>query len=144
MTLEPHTTYLIGFVATLPFAYGLAQYVIDAWKKVRLAEQEAAIKQQMIERGLSAAEMQGVLAAGSGPAAASGDLPAVMVEHEYEAADIGRVTARLAAVPDDLRPELLAAVRQMAESGSDYSGASLVEYIDARLAGAGRRDLQPA
>lgn len=41
--------------------------IFDNWRKVRVAEQTAVLKQTMIEKGMSADEIERVLAAGSRP-----------------------------------------------------------------------------
>jgi hypothetical protein len=46
---------------------GVASSIMDNWRKVRQAEQLAALKQTMVEKGLSAADIERILAAGVGP-----------------------------------------------------------------------------
>lgn len=47
---------------------GIVGTIAKNWRKVRIAEQEAALKQSMIDRGMSADEIVRVLAVGN-PAA---------------------------------------------------------------------------
>lgn len=115
------------------------------WRKARVAEQAAVLKQSMIERGFTAADILKVLGADATLPSPGGDLAGLMTEHEYPAVDIGRVTARLAAAPDDLRPELHTAVSHMVEADETYTGDDLLAYIDARQGVAvPTRGLQPA
>ena len=41
----------------------------NSWRKVREAEQAAALKQSMVEKGMSAEDIERVLRAGGGPTA---------------------------------------------------------------------------
>ena len=41
----------------------------NSWRKVREAEQAAALKQSMVEKGMSAEDIERVLKAGGGPTA---------------------------------------------------------------------------
>lgn len=53
---------LIGLVATVGGILGwIIISVAQQWRKVRLAEMEAALKQQMLERGMAATDMEQVL-----------------------------------------------------------------------------------
>lgn len=76
--------------------------VSTQWRKVRIAEMEAALKQQMLERGMSADQIEQVMHASLGgrgkPIASTGNenldkaaLAQKMVEEGYEGADIERV-----------------------------------------------------
>jgi hypothetical protein len=47
---------------------GIVATLVREWRKVRVAEQAAALKQAMIQKGMSAADIERVLKAG-GPSA---------------------------------------------------------------------------
>jgi hypothetical protein len=50
-------------IITLALASGIVKCIADQWRKVREAEMEAALKQDMLNRGMSAQEIQMVLSA---------------------------------------------------------------------------------
>ena len=50
-------------IITLALASGIVKCVANQWRKVREAEMEAALKQDMLNRGMSAQEIQMVLSA---------------------------------------------------------------------------------
>jgi SOS response regulatory protein OraA/RecX len=94
----------IGLVAvvgglTIPVVAILA----TQWRRVRIAEMEASLKQQMLDKGMSAAEIEQVMKAnqepgGAGPVASTGNaaldkaaLAQRMIDNGYEGADIERV-----------------------------------------------------
>jgi hypothetical protein len=93
----------IGLVAV----FTVASY----WAKVRLAQIEAVLKKQMLERGMSAAEIEQVIQASREPGedprfTISGDIEAdraslvtLMSAYDYEGADIERVIREFANVP---------------------------------------------
>jgi len=91
----------IGLVAVLvgPLI-AVTAVVASQWRRVRIAEMEAALKQQMLDKGMSAAEIEQVLGASQGgkPSASTGNeavdraaLVQRMVDEGYEGADIERV-----------------------------------------------------
>jgi hypothetical protein len=56
---------LIGFVAVVGgLLCGMLAIVMDFWHKIRKAEIAAALKRDMLQRGMSAQEIQTVLVAG--------------------------------------------------------------------------------
>ena len=63
----PETLFVV-FVFGGWVMYGIAKAFTDNWRKVREAEQAAALKQSMVEKGMSAADIERVLKAG-GPTA---------------------------------------------------------------------------
>jgi hypothetical protein len=72
--------------------------VMTQWRRVRVAEMEATLKQQMLDKGMSAAEIEQVMGASHRKVTSTGDeaqdkaaLAQRMVEEGYEAADIERV-----------------------------------------------------
>src|SRR5262245_47292123 len=95
---------IIGFVAVLGgLLTGILAVLAAHWRSVRLAELEASLKQQMLARGMSAAEIEQVLrsSAHSRPSqepAFTGvattdkaELVKVMAEHGIEGGDMERV-----------------------------------------------------
>jgi hypothetical protein len=85
---------------------GLVAVIAGVWHKVRLAEMQAGLKQQMLGRGMSAAEIEQVLKSSSPPADAepeekppfTGDpvadratLVKLLAENGYEGEDIARI-----------------------------------------------------
>jgi hypothetical protein len=93
---------LIALVAVLigPVV-AIVAVVASQWRKVRIAEMEGALKQQMLDKGMSAAEIEKVMTASSGGVAtisSTGNdaldkaaLAQRMVDEGYEGADIERV-----------------------------------------------------
>jgi hypothetical protein len=75
--------------------------VAGQWRRVRIAEMEAALKQQMLDKGMSAADIEKVMTASSNgvvPISSTGNealdkasLAQRMVDEGYEGADIERV-----------------------------------------------------
>ena len=59
---------LFGCLLGLPLLCGLAAIVMSEWRTARIAEQNAVLKREMIERGFTADEIVRVLAAGAEPA----------------------------------------------------------------------------
>jgi len=95
---------LIGLVAVVGgLLYAAIAVVVNQWRRVRIAETEAAIKQQMLDRGMTADEIEKVMLASREPmesraAVSTGNealdkaaLAQRMVEHGYEGEDIERV-----------------------------------------------------
>ncbi len=95
---------LIGLIAVVmgPLV-GIVAVVAAQWRRVRIAEFEAALKQQMLDKGMSAAEIEQVMTASQNPkavrqVASTGNealdkaaLVQNMVENGYEGEDIERV-----------------------------------------------------
>ncbi len=60
---------VVGIVAVaclfgLPILWGIAHSLAGEWRKVRVAEQNAVLKKEMIERGFSPGEIVRVIEAG--------------------------------------------------------------------------------
>jgi hypothetical protein len=99
---------------------GLTAVIAGVWHKVRLAELQASLKQQMLNRGMSAVEIQQVLIASS-PADASASeqkvvfsgnpvtdkaiLAKFLAENGYEGNDIARVLEAFDPPPPGSKPE---------------------------------------
>ena len=95
---------LIGLVAVLvgPLI-ALVAIAASQWRRVRIAELEAALKQQMLDKGMSAAEIEQVMRSGQelqspAKAASTGNealdkaaLAQRMIDNGYEGQDIERV-----------------------------------------------------
>ena len=61
---------IVGLVAVAlifggPMIWGITDTVMSNWRKAKLAEQDAVLKKDMIERGFTADEIEQVLSAGS-------------------------------------------------------------------------------
>jgi hypothetical protein len=97
---------IIGLVAVGGgLLIGLSAVLAGIWRSARVAELEANLKQQMLGRGMSAAEIEQVLKASSSPESAfSGSLAftgnlikdkatliKLLVDHSYEGDDIAQV-----------------------------------------------------
>jgi hypothetical protein len=100
---------LIGLAAVLigPVV-AIVAIVATQWRKVRIAEMEAALKQQMLDKGMTADQIEQVMNASQDPCARplTGNdkldrvaLAQKMVEEGYEGEDIERVLK--AYQPDD-------------------------------------------
>ena len=61
------------------------------WGKVRVAELDSALKQQMLEKGMSADEIEQVMKVTKAPTDTKVGLAQMMIEHGYEGQDIERV-----------------------------------------------------
>jgi hypothetical protein len=59
-------TVMFGCLFGGPMLWGIAHCIASEWRKVRIAEQNAVLKRDMIERGFTADDIVQVLAAGSG------------------------------------------------------------------------------
>ena len=87
---------LIGFVGVIGGLLVAAIGILATqWRHVRVAELEAGIKQQMLDKGMSAAEIEQVMNAGAASAPAApldkGALVQQLIDNGYEGADIERV-----------------------------------------------------
>jgi hypothetical protein len=108
--------------------------IVAVWARVRLAAvqaqitaTEAALKQQMIERGMSAEDIVRVLqTTQSRPIeAVHTDIGELMAENSYEAADILQVVQGW----ERLSSSVQATVRAMVEQ--QYEGADIVKVVEA-------------
>jgi SOS response regulatory protein OraA/RecX len=98
--------------------------IASQWRRVRIAEMEGALKQQMLDKGMSAAEIEQVMKAGQEPSwmppsaiGATGNeaqdkaaLVQRMVDNGYEGEDIERVLK--AYQPSAKQPEEKAFAKQ--------------------------------
>jgi hypothetical protein len=107
------------------------------WSKVRRAEADAVLKQEMIQRGMGADEIERVLRASSAPpeppAPARDNTPTglaeVLTDQSYEGDDIAAVLKAVGERGAPLTPEEFAVVCKMAEGG--YEGDDIVATIRA-------------
>lgn len=83
--------------------------ITTQWRRVRVAEMEATLKQQMLDKGMSAAEIEQVMTANQRQPGSTGDASADraalaqrMVDEGYEGEDIERV---LKAYESNTKPE---------------------------------------
>jgi hypothetical protein len=111
----PELTGLVAVVGGLLMA--IIGIVAVQWRRVRIAEVECALKQQMLDKGMSAAEIEQIIKAGEKPERAnplltmsSNDdraaLARNMVEQGYDSSDIERVLKayQLTAKPIEEKP----------------------------------------
>jgi hypothetical protein len=84
---------IIGLVAVLIGPIVLIVAILATnWRRVRIAEVEGALKQQMLDKGMSAAEIEQVIVTSTGdPAVDRAALVQRMVDEGYEGEDIERV-----------------------------------------------------
>jgi hypothetical protein len=122
---------LIGLCAAVGGLLVAAIAVIThQWRRVRVAEIEATLKQQMLDKGMTAADIEQVMMASRRPASSSGlvigedstpdqgSLMALMVEGGYEATDIERVIRAFQELPggsSNLTRDRALVVRKMIE-----------------------------
>ncbi len=115
---------IIGLVAVIG---GLLTFMVCAiaiqWRRVRVAEIDGALKQQMLDKGMSAAEIEMVMRASqeapsSGSATSTGNesldkaaLAQRMVDNGYEGEDIERVLKAYQQSPQS--PEVKAVTNAM-------------------------------
>lgn len=120
-----------GIVVGLPVIGWMVTAAVTEWRKARVAEQEAVLKQSMIEKGFGPDDILRVLAGGQSPHTVNAtDLTAVLIEQEYDAGDIAAVSGAVDHVPPAAREAVVRHARQMVEGG--YDGADIVKFIDAR------------
>lgn len=108
------------------------------WRCVRIAELEAALKQQMIEKGMAVNEIEQVLqmgtekpserSAANDNASSESSLVAIMVEHEVEAEDMELILQAFHEHPERAQ-EKVDAVENMVENG--MSGEDVARVIRA-------------
>ena len=95
---------LIGFTAVIAGPLiAIVAIIMSQWRRVRVAEMDAALKQQMLDKGMSAAEIEQVMRASLEPghernSKSTGNealdktaLAQRMIDEGYEGADIERV-----------------------------------------------------
>jgi hypothetical protein len=95
---------LIGLTAvTGGLLIAISAILASQWRRVRIAEMDASLKQQMLDKGMSAAEIAQVMGAsndreGADKSRSTGDealdkaaLTQRMIDNGYEGADIERV-----------------------------------------------------
>ena len=95
--------HLIGLVATVGGILGwIITTVAAEWRRARVAEIEAALKQQMLDRGMGPGEIEQVLVSNrrgskgcdhgvDSAASAKVALVRTLTENDYEAADVERI-----------------------------------------------------
>jgi hypothetical protein len=112
---------LIGLVGVL-LAGGVILAGLLFWRRVRLVQADAALKQAMLQRGLTPDEIERLLRANSEPAPppatderALGDLVAALGECEVPAADIEQILASIRAQESSQRQALCLAAREMVQ-----------------------------
>ena len=94
---------LIGFAGVVGgVLIAVTAIVVSQWRRVRVAEIEGALKQQMLDKGMSAADIEKVMNAGQepgeSPITSTGNealdkaaLAQRMIDNGYEGEDIERV-----------------------------------------------------
>ena len=87
---------LIGFAGVVGgVLIAVTAIVASQWRRVRVAEMDATLKAQMLDKGMSAAEIEQVMKAGQAPAPAPIPLfpeaVQMMIENGYKGEDIERV-----------------------------------------------------
>jgi hypothetical protein len=139
---------LFGWLAVTSVAATLAQ----AWHKVRRADREAALKKEMLQRGLSVEEMERVLRASAKPqeetAAASADDEAIeelvtcLAACESPGHVIEQVLAAVRATEPSLKQAICRAVQALVNS-SGLEGEARDEQILAVVRGLCPPDAPP-
>jgi hypothetical protein len=118
----------------------LGIFIARYWAKVRRTEIEAALKHDMLQRGLGAEDIERVLRASQAPAepaatsAPAGDtspaaLAGVLADNSYEGDDIAAILKAVAERDAPLSAAEFAVVRKLAEEG--YEGDDVVTTIRA-------------
>jgi len=117
--LNQYGFWLIIMAPAILGAIGAWVFKIAAeWRKARVAECEVILKQEMVQRGMSADEIVQILRAGTAPhpGASPTGIGELMAEKDYKAADIVTVVQAWNALP----PEFQATVTAMVEKGSYF------------------------
>jgi hypothetical protein len=106
------------------------------WRRVRIAEQEAVLKREMIDRGFTPEQIVQVLGGAAEEAESdTPDLLEAMVEAGYEGDDLRAAAAAVDRLPPDVRAGVLRVAAQMAENS--YDGADILAFLEARAEAAG-------
>ena len=131
--MDGNTTWMI--VGASLFGGGAVYWTVDAvanhWRKVKVAEFAATLKQQMIEKGFSADEIAQVVGADADAAAPGGGLTTALIDGGFDADDVAEITTALDAAPAGVRPGLRAEVAKFVENG--YDGDDIVKFIARRV-----------
>jgi hypothetical protein len=100
--------------------------IAGEWRKARATDSEAILKQEMVQRGMTAEEIVRVLQAGQSGASDTVRLGVgeLMAEKAYQAADIVQVVNAWPSLP----PSVQATVRTMVEN--EYSAAEIKKVLD--------------
>jgi len=114
----------------------LGVFIAYYWAKVRRAEIDAALKHDMLQRGMGAEDIERVLRASAAPAEPASPcdnspagLAGVLADHSYDGDDIAAVLKAMDDRGTPLTPAEFAVVRKMAEQG--YDGDDVVAAIRA-------------
>ncbi len=100
------------------------------WRDVRVSEQNAAIKKEMLDRGFTAEDIIRVVTAGDIGAAARPDLIVTLTTTGYDADALVAAAAALDKLPPAGRDDAMKAAIGMAENS--YSAADVVKFLESR------------
>jgi hypothetical protein len=137
--LDRETLSILLFIGG-PLLVGVSCHVATQWRKVRVSEMEAALKQQMLDRGMAPAEIAQVMQTSKEPARAAevgstekaiGDkasLVALLAENDYSGEAIERVLVALQEHPAGWE-EGAATISKLVEHG--MSGEDIARVLRA-------------
>lgn len=101
----------------------LISFIAYQWRRVRVAEMEATLKQDMIHKGMSVDEIERLLRVGTKPPRPVDVSPAGLAAHmgaySYDADDIQRVLRAISQRGVPLTPEEMRSIRKMVADWAD-------------------------
>lgn len=130
-----------GTVAAAGVCGGMAlYYTVDSvaghWRRAKVAEFAAALKQQMVEKGYTADDIVRVIAAGPERPAGGADEPdpdltTALIDGGYDAEHVAAIPAAVDAAPEALRDGIRSAALKMVEGG--YDGDDILKFVERRV-----------
>jgi hypothetical protein len=106
------------------------------WRRVRIAEQEAVLKREMIDRGFTPEQITKIL--GGAAEETESDTPNLleaMVQAGYEGDDLQAAAAAVDRLPPNVQADVLRVAAQMAENS--YEGADILAFLETRAEASG-------
>lgn len=113
-----------------PLIGWVVYWVATSWRDVRIAEQAAVLKKEMLDRGMTAEQIAAVLAAGPQEPRWETDVVLKMVKNGYEGDDIAAVQTAVDHLPADGRDPAMRAAVAMAANG--YDGKDIVKFLESK------------
>lgn len=124
----------ISLLFVCPLIGLVVYWVATSWRDVKLAEQAAALKKDMLDRGMSTEQIAAVLAAGLSEPRPSTDVILRMINDGYDSDDVTAVRIAIERLPEAGRADLLRAAEAMARNG--YDGMAIAKFLESSSAAA--------
>lgn len=135
MTLTGEELFEIVGISLLfggPLIGWIVYTVASKWRDVRLAEQAAVLKKDMLDRGMSADEIAAVLAAGQPDKPGKTDVVLKMIKNGYDSEHVIAVRAAVDRLTLDEWDEVQRAATAMANNG--YDGKDIAKFVEEKVA----------